>query len=64
MTSSVTEHKFEAGYGNKIAHAYQAPVGEIHLDASDQWTDRTHEGMNLEAIATHEIGPFPSTLKH
>ena len=53
---ALTEHKISSDVGNKIAHAYQAPTGEVHLDASEHWTDSSFEGMNLEAIATHEIG--------
>lgn len=44
------------GRGNVLAHAFQPEDGRIHLDDDENWTSSTRSGVNLLAIALHEIG--------
>ena len=42
--------------GNVLAHAFLPEDGRIHFDEDENWTSNTGPGVNLLAIALHEIG--------
>ena len=44
------------GRGNVLAHAFQPEDGRIHFDDDENWTSSSRSGVNLLAIALHEIG--------
>ena len=44
------------GRGNVLAHAFQPEDGRIHFDEDETWTSNIGSGVNLLAIALHEIG--------
>ncbi|XP_048447598.1 metalloendoproteinase 1-MMP-like [Pyrus x bretschneideri] len=44
-----------------LAHAFSPENGQLHLDAAESWavdfkTDKSKEAIDLESVATHEIG--------
>jgi len=44
------------GRGGTLAHAYFPPVGRLHFDDDETFTEKTSNGTNLMWVATHEIG--------
>ena len=50
------------GPGRTLAHAYYPPpcggtfAGSMHFDEGEQWITGTTGGINLKAVAVHEIG--------
>lgn len=53
-------HPFDGPLGT-LAHSFSPPDGRFHLDAAESWTvdlssDSAATAIDLESIATHEIG--------
>lgn len=53
-------HAFDGPLGT-LAHSFSPPDGRFHLDAAESWTvdlssDSAATAIDLESIATHEIG--------
>lgn len=53
-------HSFDGPLGT-LAHSFSPPDGRFHLDAAESWTvdlssDSAATAIDLESIATHEIG--------
>ena len=44
------------GVGQDLAHAFSPPVGTVHFDDDETFTDGTPNGINLFSVALHEIG--------
>ncbi|KAL3070000.1 hypothetical protein niasHS_017289 [Heterodera schachtii] len=44
------------GRDGVIGHAFYPPIGELHVDADEQWTLNGHNGTDLLQTLTHEIG--------
>ena len=44
------------GPNNKLAHAFQPPIGDIHFDDDEDWDGKKKAGISLFWTAIHEIG--------